>query len=60
MYEDILETIEEQLRYDLQYFKKYGIKSAMVQRALNKLGLDDDDLKQVYIPNANQNEKGKK
>lgn len=45
MFENMIEILREQLRYDIVYFKKHGVKSAMLQRAMNALGMDDEDLK---------------
>lgn len=44
MLENMIEVLREQLKNDISYFKKYGIKSAMLQRAMNQLKLDDEEV----------------
>ena len=44
-FEELVNELRIQAKKDLDYFKKYGIKSAMLQRVCNQLGLDDDDLR---------------
>lgn len=45
MFEEMIYILRSQLQYDIAYFNKYGIKSAMLQRAMNVLNMDDEDLK---------------
>lgn len=47
MFEQLMEQLKEQLHNDIEYFKKHGVKSAMLQRAMNALGLDDDDIREM-------------
>lgn len=47
MFKEMMEELQNQLKYDISYFKKYGIKSAMLQRTMNALGLDDDDVRKM-------------
>ena len=47
MFESMMEELREQLKNDISYFKKYGIKSAMLQRAMNQLKLDDEDVRRL-------------
>lgn len=44
MLENLQQELNKQLKYDIAYFKKHGIKSAMLQRVMNACGYDDEDV----------------
>lgn len=49
MLENLKEALNEQLKEDIKYFQKHGIKSAMLQRAMNVCGYDDEDVIEMRL-----------
>ena len=46
MLEEMINILEDNLKYEILYFLKYNIKSANLAKIQNKLNLDNEDFRE--------------
>lgn len=47
MFEEMMENLREELRADIEYFKKWNVKSANLAKGQKFLQIDDEELRSL-------------